>query len=983
MTDEPEISPPQHPDDADEEMPFLVVGVGASAGGLEAIGQLLRPLPDDTRMAFVVVTHQADSRQSMLPELLDRECPLPVTESADGVEIEPGHVYVAAPGSHLAVEGGRLRHRRRDGSGHPPRPVDALFRSLAAEYGERTVAIVLSGSGSDGTLGCREVKGVAGLVLAEDPTHAGHAGMPQAVVDAGLADHVLPPAAMVDMLCGYAEIRRPAAPQPVAEIDDRVLSTVLESVYARTGRDFRHYKESTLRRRIAHRMAIQQVERPDRYVKFLLADDDEVDRLFRDLLIGVTSFFREPEAWRALGAAVAEPLLDQRPRDVPVRAWVPGCSTGEEAYSLAMLLHERIEAAGLRVPVSIFATDLDEDAITSARYGTFPDAAAADIGEERTARFFRHADGELQASRTIRNMLVFAPHDLLSNPPFTRLDLVSCRNVLIYLRPEMQEQLLRLLHYALKPGGLLFLGSSESEHAVGGLFEPLDRTHKLYRRAEGPGHAHPSIPLRPVLPRPGTKEPSPPRARELSDSRIGTLVESALADLYAPVAALVNDRGDVFYLHGRTGLVLEPVRGKPRNSLLAMAREGLEPALAAALREAAEAGEGEVVRRNVRVKTNGDHVLIDLTVRRIEQPQPLRGLLLVAFRQAAPRPPVPSDGERPSADRETELEQDLQFTRESLQATVEELEISNEELRSSMEELQSTNEELQSANEELEASKEELESLNEELTTVNNELQTKVEELSEANDDVVNLLDSTDIATLFLDERLRIKRFSERATGIIRLIGSDVGRHLSDLSTALVDGDLVGRCERVLRTLAPVEDEVSTADDRRVQMRILPYRTVDGAVDGVVLTFVDITAVRRAEERARRRAAEERSFLEAMVRRPLAVLDPELRVVMCNLRFAKAFGVAPGDEGEVEGRPVTEGHHGVWDRSELRAFLEEVLHSDGDEPVETRSTVVSSEDGRTLEVEARQLQLVGREGSPDAHLIVALRESDREAPADG
>jgi len=976
-TDDPGTSPPQHPDNSDDEMPFLVVGVGASAGGLEALGQLLRPLPDDTRMAFVVVTHQEARRHSMLTELLARQCPLPVEETHDGLEVAPGQVYVAAPGVLLEVHDGRIRHVEPTEDTLDLRPVDRFLRSLAHGYGERSVAIVLSGSGNDGTLGCREVKGAAGLVLAEEPASASHASMPRSVIDAGLADHVLPPAAMIDMLSGYARIRRPTAPEPIDRVDQRVLATAIEAVHARTGRDFRHYKESTLQRRISHRMAVQQIESPSRYLKYLLSSPEEVELLFRDLLIGVTSFFREPTAWQALGEAVAERLLKERRPDDPLRTWVPGCSTGEEAYSLAMVLRERIEETGLRLPVSIFATDLDDGSIETARYGIYPAAVAEDIGEDRVERFFHRTNGDLQVSRTIRNMLVFAPHDLLSNPPFSNLDLVSCRNVLIYLRPEMQQQLLRLLHYALRPGGLLFLGSSESIHAADALFETVDRSHKVYRRLELREPGRTPIPLRPTLPPSAPPDAARlPRASEMAESKLKGLVEATLANLYAPVSAVVNERGDVFYLHGRTGLVLEPSPGRPRNSLLAMAREGLEPALGSALREAG-AGDREVVRPKVRVRTNGDVVPFDILVRRIDHPQALRGLLLVAFRpsmsaagpEGAEARVVEDDGR---SSRTEELEQDLRFTRESLQSTVEELEISNEELRSSMEELQSTNEELQSANEELEASKEELESLNEELTTVNNELQAKVEELSDARDDVVNLLDSTDIATLFLDERLRIRRFSERATDVVRLINSDTGRHLSDLTTTLMDVDLVARCEAVLRTLESVEEEVATREGRWYQMKVLPYRTLDGAVDGVVLTFVDVTAAHEADARVRRRAREERRFIDAMTSRPLAVLDHELRVVMANTRFAGCFGVSPEDGDALEGRPMTDGDHGGWDRPELRAFLRDVLDGDGEPPEQTRATVVPADGGPALEVEARQLQLVGRGTTPSAHLIVSL-----------
>ncbi len=973
-----------------EQQPFLVVGVGVSAGGLEAISAFLRPVPADTRMAFVVVTHQEVGRESLLPELLGRETPIPVVETVDGVEVEPGHVYVGAPGAGVVIRDGRLYHLGDEAGESRHMPVDAFFRSLARDCRERAVAVVLSGSGSDGALGVREVRGESGLVLVQDPETAIHGSMPRTAIDSGSAHHVLPPAGMVELLSGYGKVRRSESPDRVDLIPGSTLTTIIDAVHARTGRDFSHYKETTLQRRVSHRMAIQQIGRPEHYLKFLLANPQELELLFRDLLIGVTSFFRDPVAWGALGEAAAEHLITDRRADDPLRVWVPGCSTGEEAYTLAMVLRERIDEAECRIRVSIFATDLDENGVATARYGLYPSGIRADVGDDRLDHFFHPVNGSFQVRRHLRDMLVFAPHDLLSDPPFSRLDLISCRNVLIYLRQDMQRRVLRLLHYSLKPGGLLFLGTSESVGETSTLFEALDKSHKIYRRKESGDIHHPDLPLRPSL---STSRETLTSARggisQLSEGRTADLVEEALARLFVPVAAVVNDRGEVFYLHGDTGKVLQPTRGRPRNSLLAMAREGLEPALGSALREAVSTG-GPVVRRGVRVRANGGRLMVELEVRRLDGPPPLRGLFLVVLRPVseaaidAPASEEPS-GVQTSADRMSQLEQDLEFTKESLQSTVEELETSNEELRSSNEELQSANEELQSTNEELEASKEEMQSLNEELTTVNMELQSKVEELSRANDDMVNLLDSTDIATLFLDERLRIKRFSERATEVIRLIATDVGRHLGDLTTELEHGGLVEDCTQVLRTLKDLEREVEAADGRWFQLKIMPYRTLEGEVDGVVLTFVDISRIRQAEQVARQHAEQSMAILDTMLTidaGPRAVLDNELRVVKASGGFARVFGLADGDgaSGDLAGRLLVDGRDGEWDLPELKDFLSDTLVTDGVGRGPERSATVPGPRGTRLAIAARRLQLPGRD---QPYVVIGLEPVEGETPADG
>lgn len=903
---------------------FPVVGIGASAGGLEALEDLLRHMPADTGMAFVVVTHQHPGHTSLLAELLGKVTTVTVAVAADGMNVEPNHVYVGPPGGHLGILNRTLHRLNAEKEESPRLPIDYFFRSLAQDQKERAICIVLSGTGTDGTLGLKAIKGESGMAMVQQPQSAKYAGMPSSAIATGLADYVLPPAEMPGQLVAYARgpyLTAATLTTQSSLIPEEPMQKIFLLLRSRTGHDFSAYKANTIRRRIERRMNVHHIQQPNQYVRYLQENPHEIDVLFKELLISVTNFFRDPEAWVALAAQLTE-MIKARPNNDTLRVWVPGCATGEEAYSLAIVLHECMERNKRDLDVQIFGTDLDNDAIAVARAGRYPDGIAVDVAPERLERYFSREDGTYRIRGEIREMVIFAPQNVIKDPPFTKLDILSCRNLLIYLNGDLQKRLLPIFHYALKPEGLLFLGPSETIGSLTDLFDPLQKRWKIFRRKESvaaigalptlPAHA-PVAEKRATLPPTGTPV--------VKAKNLVTLIERLLLESFAPPSLVVNECGDILYVHGHTGAYLEPAQGEPRNNVFAMARQGLEIELASSVRECVRPGTS-VASKGIGVKSNGDIVHVDLMVTKIDEPEALRGLLLVTFCTTPPtqtesatsqRPPAPAGKDEHIA----RLERELQFLRESHQKTLEELETSNEELKGSNEELQSTNEELQSTNEEMETSKEEMQSLNEELSTVNAELQTKVDDLSQANDDMQNLLNSTNIATVFLDGELNVKRFTKQSTELIKLRPTDVARPISELALNLDYQNLVADCQAVLKTLIFKESEVCTKDGAWYIMRIMPYRTADNVIDGLVLTFVDIQRLKAGERAA--------AFFEGVVntvREPLVVLDAELRVVTANQSFFRTFQTTAK---QTEGAPIHQLGAGQRDVSELRRLLEGVL----------------------------------------------------------
>jgi len=864
---------------------FPVVGIGASAGGLAAFEAFFSGMPADSDpgMAFVLVQHLAPDHKSILTELIQRYTRMQVFEVDDGMPVRANCAYIIPPNRDMAFLSGVL-HLLEPSSPRGQRlPIDFFFRSLAQDQRERAVGIVLSGTGSDGTLGVRAIKGAGGMVMAQLPASTEYDGMPRNAIDTGLVDYVLPPAEMPAQLIAYAARAlcmppRPAS-GPASTPGENALNKVFILLRTRTGHDFSQYKPNTISRRIQRRMAVNRIETMDGYVKYLRQTPTEVDALFGDLLIGVTSFFRDPEAFKALEERVIPRLFADKPAGALIRVWSLGCSTGEEAYSLAILLQERMEVLRQGFQVKVFATDIDGQAIATARAGVYPASIAADITPERLERFFTvESDGcAYRINKGIRDLLVISLQDVVKDLPFSKLDLISCRNLLIYMGGDLQKKVISLFHYALKPGGFLFLGTSETvgrEHDD--LFAELDRPLKLYRRKEdflGGNLRRLVTPMTAV----GAVVPATGKVAFPVKRSIRELTEQALLQQAVPACALVNGYGDILYVHGRTGAYLELASGEAGvNNILKMARAGLRHDLTVALHKATKTK--DTVRHPcLRVKTDGGFTLVNLTIRPLPpRLGPVEGeclaatpdapLYLVILGDAMPLDPALPAGEGtdshdtsapPGADTDADahimaLSQELQAKEEYLQSANEELETANEELKSSNEEMQSVNEELQSTNEELETSKEELQSLNEELATVNAELQTKVADLSRANNDMNNLLSGTGIATVFVDYRLHILRFTPSATQIINLIRSDIGRPVAHVVSNLAGYDrLVEDAQAVLDTLVPKDREVQTKAGQWYTMHIGAYRTLDNVIDGVVITFVDITEAKKTREALR------------------------------------------------------------------------------------------------------------------------------------
>jgi len=833
---------------------FPIVGIGCSAGGLDAVEKLLSHVPAASGMAFIIVQHLDPEHVSALPELLQRVTAMPVAEAANHMAVKPDCVYIIPPNKDMSLLHGELHLFAPVAPRGLRLPIDFFLRTLAEDQGANAVGVILSGMGSDACFGLRAIKDKTGLTLAQDPASAQADSMPRSAIEAGLADLVAPPEAMPALIANYFKLpaQQSQAAPPAKTNAQSALDKITILLRDRSGNDFSLYKNTTLYRRIERRMALHQIADIDNYVVYLRENPQEVDLLFKELLIGVTHFFRDPAVWETLRDEAFPALMAQHPAGKTLRAWVPACSTGEEAYSLAMVFKEALEQVRpeARFTLQIYATDLDPDAIEKARKGIYPPNIAADVPLERLGRHFTtEADG-FRVRKDIREMVVFAPQNIISDPPFTRLDFLSCRNLLIYFNPQLQKKLLPLFHYGLNRGGLLLLGNAESIGNFAHLFAVVNNKARLFRRIEQP------MPLSDLEFPAGvpahaatTAGPSP------SDhaGNIGQLTDQLIQQNFAPAAVLVNGEGDILYISGRTGKYLEPAAGKVNMNLHAMAREGLREALSGVIHKAVREAR-PIHLKGLRVGSNGGTQIVDVSVQALDQPEPLRGRVIVVFkdvaRQAARRTRKSGGSETHDA-----LTQELQQAREALQVAHEETQTTVEELKSSNEELQSTNEELQSTNEELTTSKEELQSLNEELQTVNAELQSRVDDLTWVRNDMTNLLNSTEIATVFLDNEMKLRRFTTHATKLFKLIPGDVGRPLSHVVTDLVYPQLKEDAECVLRTLVFQEKQVTTHDGRWCRVRIMPYRTQDNVIDGVVITFIDITETKHLEAELRKRGA--------------------------------------------------------------------------------------------------------------------------------
>ncbi len=907
--------------------PSLVVGVGASAGGLEACQKLLRGAAADRGLAFVVVLHLAPAGESHLAEILQKSTAMVVSEVRGNETIEPNRVYVIAPGTSLGVAAGELRPGAPEEPHYRARPIDQFLSALAVDQQEAAVGIVLSGTGTDGGAGLTAIRAAGGLCLVQDPETAEYDGMPRHAIASGAADTVVAPNQMGQMLLRYAATPRkrpsaPVPPRPHLSAPREALPAVLELLGRHYRVDLRDYKPGTLERRTERRIAMHQLSGWPAYLEYLDAHPDEVDLLYRDLLIGVTSFFRDPEEWEALAGDILPELVEKRQDAGAVRLWSAGCATGEEPYSLAMVLLEHVGSLGGGLAAKVFASDASERALSIARRGEYPASIEGAVGSGRLRRFFKPCDPGFKVDRPLRDAVTFAAQDLLSDPPFAHLDMVSCRNVLIYLEEQAQDRLIELFHFSLRPGGILWLGSAETIGRRGDLFANDSAGRRQFFRSVGPPRGRRRQRLR------RSAGPAPPRVlpeRTAPTERAKTarLVEKLVLDRFASACVVVDERLEIRYLFGPTLDYLRQPQGAARTDLLSWMRPELYAKVRTGLGQALE-HRRSVTLSGLRLERDTATVRVEIIIEPIRSIAAAGELFLVAFhdRPAPVGHSVTSEeevGAGPS--HASRLQGELEDTREELRAAVDQLRTATEEHGAGYEELLSLNEELQSSNEEIEASKEELQSLNEELTTINQQLEERNEELRTLTTDLNNLLVSSDVATLFLDRELRIRRFTPPCSAVMRILPGDVGRPLRDLKMQVRDDAMLVDARRVLEHPAAVEVDVSTEDGRWFCRRALPYRTAHGDVDGVCLTFHDITAQKRAI------AASEhaRLYAEAIIRTsrtPLLVLDMDHRLVSANAAFYRMFQVA---EKETEGRRIYELGNGQWDIPRVRALLEKAL----------------------------------------------------------
>jgi two-component system CheB/CheR fusion protein len=963
-----------------------VAGIGASAGGLDAFKKFFTAMPADSGIAFVLVPHLDPAHESLMVELLARHTAMPVVEAENDLPVEPNHVYIIPPNKYMTILGGVLRLTGPVERRTSQTSIDLFLRSLADDQQERSICIILSGTGSHGALGLKAVKAAGGMAMVQDPATAEYERMPQSAIATGLADYVLPAEQMPDALIKYVQHAYVNGGTQIEKAPPAAdhLPQVLALLRTRSNFDFRAYRKKMLARRIERRMGLNNVDNIPDYLKFLRGHPDELKQLVKDLFISVTSFFRDPEAFGQLASQAIAPLVQSKEADGVIRVWVPGCSTGEEPYSIAMLLQEQLAAAHKSCRLQIFATDVDEDALAVARQGLYPDSIATDVSPERLARFFTKVDDHTyQVHKQVRESVTFAVQNLISDAPFTKLDLISCRNLLIYLEPDVQKKVVTLFHFALNEGGFLFIGSSETVGRQIDLFDPVTKKWRIYRRIGPTRPERVTFPVVAATEAPGTAR-RPAEAAGGQAISFAEVTQRLLLEQFAPAAVLINRKYEIFYYFGPCAQYLELPTGEPTHDLNLMAREGLRTRLRGAVHRAIRENHS-VELTNVQVKRSGNYQQVHVTVSPVQVPKAPEGLLLITFSDVASGPtsaprPRPAEPAEESALRQ--LEYELKATREDLQTTIEEMESANEELKASNEEVMSMNEELQSANEELETSKEELQSLNEELSTVNNQLQDKVEELEKANNDMANLLNCTDVATVFLDNQLRIKLYTPNTARLFNLIPADVGRPLRDIAPKFTDPELQRDAEAVLRDLVPREREVRVEDGNWYLRRIIPYRTLDNRIDGVVTTFMDITERKRATDVvARRLAAIVESSADAIFSKDLAGT-----VDTWNRGAERLFGYAadeitgrsirttvPDDRAEEWGRVMARLARG----ESVEQMETERTHKDGRRiPVVVTYSPIRNAEGKVVSVSA-----IARDVSERKRAEAALRDREERLQA--
>lgn len=906
---------------------FLIVGIGASAGGLDALEKLFSSIPVDSNIGFVVIQHLSPGHKSIMADLLGKYTKMKVEEITDGVKVGPNIIYLNPPDKEVSIIKGRLHLVEPDLSHGIRLPINHFFNTLAEDQGEKGVCIILSGTGTDGTLGLKAVKDRGGISLVQEEKQAKYFGMPDSAIRTGLVDHILPVEKMASVLINFAGdsyfhgVEKSKLENK--EFGESLLQKIFHIIRSKTGHDFSNYKPPTIHRRIERRMVLQQIKNLDVYLKFLKERPEEVESLSKDFLIGVTQFFRDPEAFELLQKKGIAEIVKNISPDRVIRVWVPGCATGEEPYSIAILFAESMKAADKNLSVQIFASDIDKEALEQARRGTYPKNIVSDVSPTRLKQFFTHDDSFYRIKKQIREMVVFAEQDITRDPPFSKLDLVSCRNMLIYMDIFLQKKIFQLFYITLNEGGFLFLGTSESIGKFSDLFSPVNSKWKLFKRKGSVLTKGVSSLQIPFVERSSFR----PALREEKNFPAGVrdIAERLLLEEYGSPGVLINEKFDILYFYGRTSRYFSSPSGEPSFNILKMIREDLRSHLSLALNRVVEKKKNFSVK-NLLVRENNTVHSINLVVKPVGALTDIRGLVMVIFEEK-PSAERSTGQKKQGGGRETDtkvaaLKRELQSTRDYLQTTIEELETSNEELKSTNEELQSTNEELQSTNEEMETSREELQSTNEELVTLNAELHARVEDLAEANNDLQNLLSSTEIGTVFLDAALSIRRFTPSATRVFNLIPSDVGRPFSDI-TSRIDPNrpISGEAAEVLKTLIPLAFEIKTREGEWFGVKILPYRTSENLIDGVVITCSEVSRLKESELAMNKAKTYAENIVEAF-QQPFLVLDSDLRVISANKAFYKFFKVGPE---ETRSKLVYEIGNHQRDIPPLRKLLEKII----------------------------------------------------------
>jgi two-component system, chemotaxis family, CheB/CheR fusion protein len=958
-----------------------IVGVGASAGGLEAFTQLLKHLPTDTGMAFVLIQHLDPTHASLLTELLAKATTMPVTEVGDGMEVMPDRVYIIPPNREMVLVGNNLKLSDRRKTHGRYLPIDRFFQSLATHRQHRAIAVVLSGADGDGALGLAAVKAAGGITFAQDIASSKFEGMPDRAISTGCVDFILPPqaiAAELKTISRHSDVAQiPARPQPEVAAktatENDALTTIFSLLKTEKGVDFAGYKPATIERRIVRRMALHDLENWEDYVRYLQSNPPELDDLERDLLIKVTSFFRDPATFTALKSSVFPAILAQKSPEVTIRIWIAGCSTGEEAYSIAMCLLEYLEEREIQRPIQIFATDISEAAIDLARTGIYKPGMIGGVSTDRVSRFFVEVEGGYQIGKSVRELCVFARQNLIADPPFSQLDLISCRNVLIYLGAQLQKRLIPIFHYALKSNSFLMLGTSESIGNFSDLFAPVDKKSKIYVRRAAPRSPYLRFnssdrALERVKPMMPIDEDS------RSESDLHQAADRIVLDRYAPVGVAIDNDMNIVQFRGQTGNYLEPPTGKPSFNLFKMAKPEISVELRAAVHQAKQ--QSEIVRQaGLQVKTTDGIETISIEVIPFKIGTDGRPYFLVLFQESAiavsetisPARGQSRKGKQTGIEQENiRLQQELTTTREYLEAIIEERESTNQALQVANEEILSSNEELQSTNEELETAQEELQATNEELHTINEELNSRNSELNQINNDLQNLLSSINIPILMLDGELRIRRFTALAQHIFNLIPTDLGRPFSDIQPNIAIPDLGASIQTVIDTLTTIEREVQDRTGHWYSLRIRPYRTSDNRIDGVTIGLIDIDTLKQSAtivEAARDYA----NAIVETVRQPLLVLDADLCVIRANQCFYESFGLTPA---QTERQSIFELEDRVWDLPSLRSVLETIIDRDTEFQDFEVTHILTDRSPRILLLNARKI----RDDRHEHSILLAIEE---------